>query len=70
MRNNMRNNKTTIIKVSGFDVTMKQLGFRMFHFSTVVDGKYISACHYSRYGVAVIREEIEKTKKMLLTTGR
>jgi hypothetical protein len=56
----MRNNETRMIKISGHDVTVKKLDFRYYHFSAMVNGQYVSASHYSRYGVHKIREEIKK----------
>jgi hypothetical protein len=54
----------TIIKVSGHDVTLTRLGFRMWHFSAIVNGKLVTAAHYSRFGTCVIRDEIEKALKV------
>jgi len=56
-------NKTTIIKVSGQDVVMTKLGHRNYHFSAMVNGQHVTASHYSRYGVCVIREAIKTALK-------
>ena len=49
-----------MIKISGHEVTVKKLDFRYYHFSAMVNGHYVSASHYSKYGVHKIREEIKK----------
>jgi hypothetical protein len=59
----MRTNETVIIKVAGYDVKLKKLGHRMYHYSTVVDGQYVSTAQYSRFHIHAIRKEIEAVKK-------